>query len=543
MQRKSVMLVLSLMLVLSTLLASCGAAATPESAAPTISTVSTPVPPTPVPATEVPPTAAPKVLTIAVPTEPTQIDPINFSESIAHSLILHTHNGLFKFDSDLNPVPDLAESAEVAADGVTWTIKLKQGIKFHDGTPFTADAVKYVVDWVLSDNPPIRAAYAGRNDLDSATVIDDYTVQIKTKKPLGAFLQMLASPAWYINSPAAYEKYGDQASLHPVGTGPYKFVEWNPGEDIVLERNTDYFGQQPYYDKLIWRFVLEPTTRVTLLETGEVDVVVNVPASEMSRLEDNANLVVEPVMLGRMIYIAIHCQRPYLDDVRVRQALNYAVDKEAIVKGILQGLGRVADSPIPSLTWGYSPVGEYPYDPDKARQLLADAGVPEDFTIKLWVPEGRYFQDKEVGEAVANYLGEVGLNVDFQVFEWGAYLSSIRKPIEEAEHDLYLLGWSSDTLDADHALSGVLDSAQWPLAGANRGFYKNETVDAMLEEARTSVDPAQRMAMYADISKMIWDDAPWIFLHEMETVIAYRKGITGIWMQPAEPLDLTGARE
>jgi ABC-type transport system substrate-binding protein len=527
-----------IMVLLVMLMVSAGACA------PTAQPTAEPIqPPTAAPPTAVPPTPVPKVLNIAVPIEPVDLDPQNFSESIAHSIILHTHNGLFKYNKDLQPVPDLAESAEVSADGLTWTIKLKKGIKFHDGTPFTADAVKYIVDWTIGDDPPIRSAFVGRADLESARVIDDYTVEIKTKQPVGPFLQMLAGVAWAINSPAAYEKFGEEANKHPVGTGPYRFVEWKPGEYIVLERNTEYFGPQPYYDRLVWRFVPEPTTRVTLLETGEVDMVVDVPVSEISRLQQNPNLAVESVKLNRMIYIAINNQREYLNDPRVRKAMNLAVDKQAIIKGILQDLGRQADSPVPSLTWGYAPAGQYAYDPAEARKLLAEAGVPEGFKVKLWVPQGRYFQDKAIGEAVANYLRDVGIDVDFQVFEWGAYLASIRKPLEEAQHDLYLLGWASETMDADLALTGVLHSSQWPLAGANRGFYKNSQVDDLIDQARRTIDPETRKQLYAEVQKMILDDAPWIFLHEMQTVIAYRKEITGVYMWPTEPLDLLEAKE
>jgi len=485
-----------------------------------------------------------KVLTIAVPTEPVHLVPQNFSESVAHSIILHIHNGLLKFDENFNVIPDLAESVQVSEDGLTWTIKLKEGIKFHDGTPLTAEAIKFIVDMVTSDNPPIRSLYVGRPDLESARVINDYVVEIKTKRPIGPFRQMLACVAWYVNSPAAIEKYGwDEANKHPVGTGPYRFVEWKPGEYIMLERNPDYFGEQPYYDRLVWKFVPEAATRVAMLETGEVDVIVDVPALEVPRLQGNPDITVEPVELNRNMYIAINCQRPFLNDKRVRQALNYAVDKDAIINGILRGLGKKAHSPMCSPAWGYVPVGEYPYDPDKARQLLAEAGVPEGFRIKLWVPSGRYYQDKAVGEAVANFLREVGLDVDFQAFEWGTYLGMIRKPVEEARHDLYMLGWTSVTMDADLSLTGVLHSKQWPMIGTNRGYYKNAAVDALLDAGRRCVNEEDRKQIYAEAQKIIWEDAPWIFLHEQQQVIAYRKGIVGIYMEPTEALIAVNARQ
>lgn len=173
------------------------------------------------PSTDASPAPGPKELHVGVQVEPRDLDPQNFSASVSHSIVLHVHNTLFELNKDLEPVPSLAESAEVSDDGLTWTIKLKEGIQFHDGTPFTADAVKAIVDKTLGDNPPIRSSFIGRNDLESATVIDDHTVEIKTKQPVGPFLYMLAGPAWAINSPAAYEKYGEDATKNPVGTGPY----------------------------------------------------------------------------------------------------------------------------------------------------------------------------------------------------------------------------------------------------------------------------------------------------------------------------------
>ena len=486
---------------------------------------------------------APKVLRMGVSADPRDLDPQSFGESVSSSIILHIHNTLFELDKNFTPVPALAESAQVSADGLTWTIKLKKGIKFHDGTPFTAGAVKAVVDRTLSDKPPVRSAMIGRNDLASARVVDDYTAEIKTKKPLGPFLYMLAGPAWAINSPAAFKKYGDQATKHPVGTGPYRFVEWKPNEQIVLERNPDYWGPKPYYDQLIYRIIPEAGTRVALLETGEVDLAVNIPPTELPRLEQNAKLTAQAVKLNRIMYIGINCQLPYLSDKRVRQAFNYAVDKRAIIKGIVRGLGEEAVSPIPRLNGGFAEAGKYAYDPAKAKQLLAEAGVSRDFKVSLWIPQGRYFQGEAIGQAVANYLREVGINVGDQVLEYGTYNTVSRKPFGESQVQMYLLGWSSDNLDADIALTPVFHSSQWPPTGPNRGFYKNPQVDQLLDTARATTDAKRRNDLYAQAQKIIWDDAPWIFLLDMQNPIAYRKGITGLSMWPTEILDLRQAKE
>jgi len=482
-----------------------------------------------------------KVLTIAIPTEPVNLVPQQYSEATAVSIIFHVCNGPLKYDEHYNIVPDLAEWVKVSEDGLTWTIKLKEGIKFHDGTPLTAEAVKYVVDMVTGDNPPIRSSCVGRPELKSARIISDYVVEIKTKHPLGPFREMLTGEAWRLNSPAAIEKYGwDEANRHPVGTGPYRFVEWRSGEYIMLERNPDYFGKQPYYDRLVWKFVPEAATRIAMLENGEVDVIRDIPGLEVPRLQSNPDITVKAAEPNRVMYIAINCQRPFLNDQRVRQALNYAVDKDAIINGILRGIGKKSLSPLVSTKWGYVPAGEYPYDPDRARQLLAEAGVPPGFKVKLWVPSGRYYQDKTVGEAVANYLRAVGLDVDFQVFEWGTYLGMIRKPVEEAQHDLYMLGWNDVT--SDLALTPILDSRQWPMIGTNRGYYKDAAVDALLDAGRRCVNEEDRKQIYARVQKIVWEDAPWIFLYEQTPLFAYRKGITGIYLNSTDGLILLNAR-
>jgi peptide/nickel transport system substrate-binding protein len=542
MKAKSILVCITLLMVVALLAAACGPAAEPPTEA---ALAATAVPPTTAPAapTDVPPAAEPSVLRIGVASEPRDLDPQNFSESTSHSILLHVHNTLYELNKELIPVPALAESYELSEDQLTWTFKLKSGINFQDGTPFTAEAVKAIVDKSIGPEPPTRASFMPAADLDSATAIDDYTVEIKTKRPIGPFLYMLSGPAWSINSPAAYEKYGEEATKNPVGTGAYQFVEWKPGEYLVLERNPDYWREEPFYDRLEYYFVPEDATRVALLESGDLDVITNVPPTELPRLEEDPDLDVEIVELNRILYIAINNLLPYLDDPRVRQAMNYAVDKQAIIDSIVGGLGEVANSPVPRLTFGHVPVGEYPYDPDKARSLLAEAGVPDDFEVDLWLPQGRYFQGEAVGQAVANYLREVGLNVNDEVIEYGTFNASIRLPPEESKAQMYMLGWAASSLDAEMALKSPLTTSDWAPNGANRGFYSNPKVDELIDDARATMDLEKRKGLYGEAEKLIWDDAPWIFTHFMKIPIAYRHGITGIHVWPVEPIDVREAKE
>ncbi len=236
----------------------------------------------------------------------------------------------------------------------------------------------------------------------------------------------------------------------------------------------------------------------------------------------------------RTIYIGFHHQKAPWTDVRVRQALNYAVDKEAIVKEVLGGVGGVSTAPIMPLIFGYSEQEVYRYDPEKARQLLAEAGYPKGLKVKLYHPTGRYMMDAAIAEAVQAYLGEVGIEAELITMEWAAYLAFLRRPVEEADFDLYLLGWGCVTLDADYGLFALFHSGEWPPKGNNFSFYSNPEVDRLLEAGRVETDPEARKAIYAEAIKTLWEDAAWLFLHYEEQLNAQRTVAKGLIHHPRE---------
>ncbi|MDI6824333.1 MAG: glutathione ABC transporter substrate-binding protein [Bacillota bacterium] len=474
---------------------------------------------------------APKIkrLVFGLGSEPARLDPQDATDNPSYMATEHIYEKLVDFDEKMDIHPKLAESWEVKDEGLTWVFHLKKGVKFHDGTPFDAQAVKANFDRVL--NPDNKLARHGLYApyVDRVEAPDEFTVVFRLKQPFGALLAHLAHSAGGIISPAALEKYGKDIARNPVGTGPFKFKEWAPGDHITLVRNEEYWGTKPKLDELVFRPIPEGASRVMALETGEVDVAYPVPATEVERLKGNPGLKVVVTPTLRVIYVGIKVTQKPFDNVKVRQALNYAVDKKAIVDTVLRGLAQVADSPLSPLTWGYSPTYTYAYDPEKAKQLLQEAGVKPGTRVKLWTPEGRYLMDRQTAEVVQNNLQAVGLEVDFQKWEWAAYLDELDKK-QESPYELFLLGWAPSTGDADWGLRPLLGTDM----ADNNALYSNPGLDKMLADAAAESDRAKRKALYADIQKLIMDEAPWIFLHVMHQTVGIRQGVEGVFISPLE---------
>lgn len=480
-------------------------------------------------------TAAKDSMVFVVGAEPQSLDVHNTRANSDEMVAWHIYESLVtRNNPELEVRPGLAESWTVSKDGLVWTFKLRKGVKFHDGTPFNAQAVKYNFDRLLdSKNPTIKSGVF--NFIEQVEVVDDYTVKLINKFPFGAVLAHLAHPGGGIASPAALEKYGSRIGDNPVGTGPYRLKTWVPGDRIVLERYDGYSGtSKPKMREIVFKVAREEATRVMMLETGEADVATNIPPDEAERLKSNPNLQVLRCPTNRVIYIGMNNLSAPFDNVKVRQAVNYAVDKEAILEHVLNGYGGICDSPVAPLTWGYVDGKRYEYNPEKAKQLLKEAGVAPGTRIKLWAPQGRYLKDAETAQAVAGYLSAVGFNVDFQIMEWGAYTSKTTVVPEKAEHQLFLMGGSPSTADADWLLRAVLTTDSLPPVGYNSYYYSNKVVDELVVKAQRTVDPEERLALYGKIQEELREDAPWLFLTIMENVAVAKKDLGGLIISPLE---------
>jgi len=472
-------------------------------------------------------------LVYAAGADPDSLDPANTDSNPGEAIGRMMNNFLVRFDAKLRLKPDLATSWTQSKDALTWTFKLRKGVKFHDGTPFNAEAVKYNFERFLGPEKPLKASLH-TPIIKSVEVVDESTVRFNLKVPFAFFLNNLAHSATALVSPAAHQKWGKDLTLHPVGTGPFKFVEWVRGDHITLARNDDYFEGKPRLDQIIIKTVREDSSRVLGLEAGDYDLIVRIPPEEVGRLRRNEKLRIEADQSNRALRIGINASRKPFDDVRVRQALNYAVDKESIVKNIYQGLAAVIPTMVGPLNTGYAAVKGYPYDPARAKKLLAEAGYPAGLKAALWTPKGRYLKDFELAQAVQQQLQAVGVEVSFQSFEWAAYLSLLKKPKDEAKHDLYLIGWSPSTGEARWGIFPITACSQWRPTGSNDSFYCNKDVDGLLERAVAATTLKERDDLLRKAQELLVQDPSSIYLLATKETVGVSKKIRGVINSPLE---------
>lgn len=479
-------------------------------------------------------TAQGKTLTIASGTdiESTNIHTVTSSPSF--SVLEHIYEPLFSMSEEGVLEPLLAESITATSD-TTYVIELKQGINFTDGTPFNADAVKANLDWVLNseNGAPFRFLLVVAGQPAEVEVVDEYTVQITTAIPFAPLPAHLSHGALAMISPAVIEQGTDYMASNTAGTGPYVLTEWARSEQVVLTRNDEYWGASPAIETVIFRVILEAGARLVELEAGTVDVALRVPPADISRLEMNpdVNVVITPGL--RTIYIFFNVTEAPFDDVRVRQAVNYAVDNDAIVASLFDGAALSSQAPFAPPIFGYSAQTPYTRDVERARELLADAGIEEGTTVTLYHPTGRYSQDALVAEVVRAQLADVGLNVELQTLEWTQYVPHVRSPKPDNDIQFAMLGWGTPTMDADYALYALFHSTEAP-PGFNGAFYNNPEVDRLLDEARSTLDTETRQGLYAEAIALIWEDAPWLFLYSEIQVTAVRSNVTGFIIHPDE---------
>ncbi|MDH4136825.1 MAG: ABC transporter substrate-binding protein [Anaerolineae bacterium] len=434
-------------------------------------------------------------------------------------------------------LPVLATSWTASPDGKTWTFKLRQGVKFHDGTPFNAEAVKFNIERMLDPETKAlaRSAFAM---IQSVEVVDEYTVNITTEGPFAALPAQLAYSPMAMNSPTQVQKLGNK-DYHtaPMGTGPFKFVHHIKGQEVLVEANKEYWGGAPYLDAVAMRPIPETASRVLALEAGESHVVYHVPPRDAQRFRDNPDLGIDVLTppQQRIIFMGMNVQWGPFQDNRVRQALNYAVDKQAIIDNIFLGLTQPMDSPLPPTALCYSPTKYYEYNPDKAKELLAEAGYPDGFEVTLHFGSGRYLLDTEVVEAVQAYLADVGVKVKVIPLEWAAYGAMIRKPLEETEIQMFLIGWGLPTLDPDLGIQTYSKDAWAP--GLNTMFYSNPELDGLIAEQRATLDPAKRCEVVKSAQEIIMEDAPQIYLYYEPQIHAKRTEVKDFIISVTERVD------
>ncbi|MCW5820751.1 MAG: ABC transporter substrate-binding protein [Trueperaceae bacterium] len=431
------------------------------------------------------------------------LDP-GFSRELAtYNVLWHIYDPLILKQGDGSFVPALAESWE-AVDDLTWHFTLRDGAKFHNGEAVTSYAVKYSVSRILDPEnaSPIRSGFAFIKDVE---VLSDreFLVHTHTPQPLAqvTFSELFVVPPVHVAAVGA-EEFG----THPVGSGPYRFVSWQRGVEIVLEANPDYWGEPAPAERLIFRPSEDAFSRASSLSAGETDLIVGVPSSLQPLVAGNRDVALKSVESTRVIYIGINTLKGgALADPRVAQALNYAVDVDAIIAGVLGGAGAPTTTLLTGIDFGYtSGVERFRYDPERAKALLAEAGA-SDLSITLGTPNGRYVNDVQVAQAVAAQLQDVGITVDVAVQEYGAYVGAL---FSGNAPDLYLIGWGNPALDADYIL--------WPLTGTGQllSYYSDARLDELLTTGRSTIDRDTRAAAYAEAMQILTDAPAAIYLYK-----------------------------
>jgi peptide/nickel transport system substrate-binding protein len=436
--------------------------------------------------------------------------------------------------------PDLATSWSVSSDGLTWTFKLRRGVTFHDGTPFNAEAVKANFDrWAFKDNP-YHAVKGGEyeywNDFmaDSykeAKVVDPYTVQIILKQPNAPLLQNLTIIAFQIASPASLKQYGGTGvGTHPVGTGPYKFVEWVRDDHVTMVANPNFFRKGlPKTQRLIMRVIKDNSARFLALKAGEVQAIELPNTDDVKAAQSDPNLktVFRPPF--DTSWLRFNFNNPLMKDKRIRQAIAYAINRQAIVQGLYAGYGEVAAQHMPPTMWGrVSNPPPIPYDPAQSKKLLAEAGYPNGFSFDFWyIPVSRpYFPNgKEIGTAIASDLNKVGIRAHLQTEDWATYL----KDAKTNKFPLYMAGWIGDNGDPDDWLGFFFP--KYDPTGA-RNSYNNPTVFDLINKAKTENSQAKRAQMYAQAETLVLNDLRDIPIAHAKVPMLVRKNVQGLIGQP-----------
>ncbi|MBS0969704.1 glutathione ABC transporter substrate-binding protein GsiB [Chimaeribacter arupi] len=478
------------------------------------------------------PAWAAKDATIAVGSNFTSLDPYDANDSLSQAVAKSFYQGLFGFDKDMKLVNVLADSYQVSSDGLAYTIKLHPGVKFQDGTDFNAEAVKVNLD--RASNPDSRLKrYNLFKMIASTEVVDPATVKITLKAPFSAFINNLAHPSAVMISPAALAKYGKEIGFHPVGTGPYQFVAWNQTDYVKVKKFDGYWKPGlPKLDSITWRPVVDNNTRAAMLQTGEADFAYPIPYEQAAILKKNAklDLVTTPSILQR--YISFNVTQKPFDNLKVRQAINYAINKEALIKVAFSGYAVPAEGPVPPGIDYAAQYKPWPYDPAKARELLKEAGYPNGFTTTLWSSHNHSTAQK-VLQFTQQQLAQVGIKATVTAMDAGQRAAQVEAVGQkEAGVRMFYTGWSASTGEADWALTPLFASQSAPPKQFNTAFYSNPQVDKDLSDALATTDRAAKAKLYKDAQDKIWADAPWAFLATERLVSAHNKRLTGFYMMP-----------
>ena len=548
MQRKSLFVVLAIILIASMALTAC----------------------TPKPDET---NAEPVVFVFGRGADSVQLDPSIVTDGESFRVTGQVLEPLYQYEpGSTKPIPALAEECTPNEDATVWTCKLRKGVKFHDGTDFNADAVIFNFErWRFTTHPNhyasqvfeyYEAMWGGFDDASIITEvkkIDDYTVEFDLSDPLAPFLANLAMDMFAISSPAAIQAAGESYGTPTggcVGTGPFKFVEWVEGDHIIVEKNVDYWGGAPKIDQILFRVIPDDSARFLALKAGDIQGMEQAVVEDLTAAANDPNLYIMTRPALNTSYLAFNFKIKEFQDVRVREAVAHAIDKEGLIKNFFGDYGTVATNLLPPLVWGHNDaVEDWAYDPELSRQLLAEAGFPDGLSevtiaedimdadgnvvykagdvipLRLYyMPVTRFYfpAAKEIGEAAAANLVAAGFNVELYLEgDWPTYLGSRRNGLLVG---LYFLGWGGDNGDPDNFTGYFFGSGTEPIK--REGWYQNAELAELLQEAAITPDYATREALYKQAEQMMHDDVTRVWLGHNNTPLIFLKSIKGYVPQP-----------
>jgi peptide/nickel transport system substrate-binding protein len=473
--------------------------------------------------------------------EPSTLIPLLASDSASHDVAGLIYNGLVRYDKNLRLEGELARSWDVSQDGLTITFHLRRGVKWHDGHDFTSRDVIYT--YQVTINPKTPTAYAESfKQVKSAEAPDPYTFRVTYAKPYAPALE-----SWMTSILPAHLLEGkdittSKLARHPIGTGPYRFKEWIPGQKIVLESNKDYFEGRPYIDSYVYRIIPDNSTMFMELKAGGLDMMGLTPVqyrreTDSPQFNERYNKYLYPAFA--YTYLGYNLRNPLFADNRVRQAITSAINKEEIIQGVLLGLGQTAHGPYKPGTWAYNPhIKDFDYNPERAVRLLAEAGWREKNSDGILVRNGKPFQftiltnqgnDQRLKTAqiIQQRLRNVGIDVKIRVIEWASFLNQF---IDKGNFEAVILGW---TIGQDPDLFDVWHSSKTGPKELNFIGFKNKEVDRLLEEGRSTFDVEKRKRCYFRIQEILADEQPYTFLYVPDALPVVSSRFHGIEPAPA----------
>ena len=476
-----------------------------------------------------------KDFVVAMQADTTSLDPHIGSNGNSNQVLNEMYETLLTFDADTNVIPLLAKEWSVSEDGRTYSFVLNEGITFHDGEPFTAEAVR--ATYLRGMNDQTLSLYRSVKDWEDVKVTGEYSCDIILKEPNNTFINKITQTRIVSPKALAREDVGDYLAKNSAGTGPYVLSERVDGGYTKMVRNDNYWQEGPKVDSLTFKVVPEDGSRLAMLQTGEAHVAIPVPLTDTATIESDPNLVLDVVPGITYRYVTLNTEwalpdgrKPFADK-RVRQALNYAFDSEAYAKVVFNGYAVEPTSIFSTAILYHAPQTPYKVDLEKAKALMKEAGFEDGFDVEIIVDNTSL--EQKGATFVMQQLGQIGVNVKLLPNESTANAELTSAPLESTKVQMWYVNWGSGSYEADGSMRSILHGEKFPPDGYNTAFWNNAEFNQLLDDALKMGDTNQIAEAYAQAQAIAWEECPWIFLGNDESVAAYRSNVTGLIYKPA----------